>query len=142
MTPEEASELLKGTTPGPWEADSYTYQLADCPEATDFWVSSESSFIAGNDNRVGDERVSAAGNNFELIAVAPVLAETIAGMQAEYAVQYLAPSGEWKFTYEDYENRWQSSLSVQMVRAVRDHAAEETRIVRRYVTDVEVMEEE
>lgn len=68
--------------------------------------------------------------------------KTTANMRAEYAVQYLAPSGEWKFTYEDYENRWQSSLSVQMVRAVRDHAAEETRIVRRYVTDVEVMEEE
>ncbi|ESU57457.1 hypothetical protein [Corynebacterium ulcerans] len=99
MTPEEASELLKGTTPGPWEADSYTYQLADCPEATDFWVSSESSFIAGNDNRVGDERVSAAGNNFELIAVAPVLAETIAGMQAEYAVQ-VQSSGEWYYLNE------------------------------------------
>lgn len=139
VTPEQACELLKGTTPGPWEAGSYTYQLAGCPEATDFWVSSESSFIAENGNQVG--RGSEAGNNFELIAAAPVMAETIAGMQAEYAVQYLAPSGEWKFTYEDYEIRWQSSLSVQMVRAVRDHTVEETRIVRRYVTDVEVMEE-
>ncbi|PLV98771.1 hypothetical protein BRL53_09070 [Corynebacterium ulcerans] len=78
----------------------------------------------------------------ELIAAAPDLAETIAGMRAEYAVQYLDPSGEWKFTYEDYDNRWQSSLAVQMVRATRDHTAEETRIVRRYVTDAETMEEE
>lgn len=146
MTPEEASELLKGTTPGPWEADSYTYQLADCPEATDFWVSSESSFIAGNDNRVGDEEVSAAGNNFDLIAAAPDLAETVAGMTPEYAVQAQSSDGEWYYlnasgdwTIIPHLARW--FWSPQDAHVLIPYAQKEKfRIVRRYVTDVEVME--
>lgn len=146
MTPEEARELLKGTTPGPWEADSYTYQLAGCPEATDFWVSSESSFIAQNDNLIGDERVSAAGNNFDLIAAAPDLAEIVAGMQAEYAVQ-VQSSGEWYYLNEHGDwtiiphlARW--FWSSQDAHALIPYSQKERfRIVRRYVTDAEGVEE-
>ena len=66
--------------------------------------------------------------------------ETIAGMRWEYAVQYLTPDG-WKYSRPSWENRWQDSEAVQEVRAYRDHPDEETRLVRRLVTQPEVMEE-
>lgn len=61
--------------------------------------------------------------------------ETIAGMREEYAVQVLR-SGEWQYSRGEDDFRWQD-LAVQMVRTVRDHPGEETRIVRRYVTEPE-----
>lgn len=66
--------------------------------------------------------------------------ETIAGMRWEYAVQYLTPDG-WKYSRPSWENRWQESEAVQEVRAYRDHPDEETRLVRRLVSQPEVMEE-
>ncbi|EGT5595035.1 hypothetical protein B7O34_10860 [Corynebacterium striatum] len=58
----------------------------------------------------------------------------------EYAVQYLTPDG-WKYSRESWDNRWQESEAVQEVRAHRDHPDEETRLVRRLVSESEVMEE-
>ncbi|CQD05075.1 Gp58 [Corynebacterium striatum] len=57
----------------------------------------------------------------------------------EYAVQYLTPDG-WKYSRPSWENRWQDSEAVQEVRALRDHPGEETRLVRRLVSQPEVME--
>lgn len=58
----------------------------------------------------------------------------------EYAVQYKTRDG-WKYSRPSWENRWQDSEAVQEVRAYRDHPGEETRLVRRLVTQPEVMEE-
>ena len=57
----------------------------------------------------------------------------------EYAVQYLTPDG-WKYSRESWDCRWQESEAAQEVRAHRDHPGQETRIVRRLVSQPEVME--
>lgn len=51
----------------------------------------------------------------------------------------MTPDG-WEYTYESWDIRWQDSEDVQRVRAYRDHPGEETRIVRRLVSEPEVME--
>lgn len=61
-------------------------------------------------------------------------------MSYEYAVQYLTPDG-WKYSRESWDCRWQESEAVQEVRAYRDHPDEETRIVRRMVSQPEAIEE-
>ncbi|MGX9140403.1 hypothetical protein ACWWUU_05810 [Corynebacterium striatum] len=58
----------------------------------------------------------------------------------EYAVQYKTPDG-WKYSRESWDCRWQESEAVQEVRAYRDHPDEETRIVRRMVSQPEAIEE-
>ena len=58
----------------------------------------------------------------------------------EYAVQYKTPDGEWQWSRKENNFRWQDSEAVQEVRAVRDHRNKETRVVRRLVTQPEVME--
>lgn len=58
----------------------------------------------------------------------------------EYAVQYKTPDG-WEYTYEPWDCRWQDSQIVQEVRTQRDHPGEETRIVRRFVSPTEVVEQ-
>lgn len=58
----------------------------------------------------------------------------------EYAVQYLTPDG-WKYSRESWDCRWQESEAAQEVRAHRDHPGQETRLVRRLVSQPEVMEE-
>lgn len=65
---------------------------------------------------------------------------TPAAGEWEYAVQYLTPDG-WKYSRESSDCRWQESEAVQEVRAHRDHPGQETRIVRRLVSESEVMEE-
>lgn len=60
----------------------------------------------------------------------------IAGMTYEYAVQYLTPDG-WAYSRESWDCRWQDNEAVQEVRALRDHPGEETRIVRRLVSQPE-----
>lgn len=57
----------------------------------------------------------------------------------EYAVQYKTPDG-WEYSRESWDCRWQESEAAQEVRALRDHPGEETRIVRRLVSQPEVME--
>lgn len=57
----------------------------------------------------------------------------------EYAVQYKTPGG-WKYSRKSWDLRWQESEAVQEVRAYRDHPDEETRLVRRLVSQPEVME--
>lgn len=54
----------------------------------------------------------------------------------EYAVQYKTRDG-WKYSRPSWENRWQDSEAVQEVRAYRDHPGQETRLVRRLVSEPE-----
>ena len=132
MTPEQALKLLEGTTPGPWGFDTQTYEEPCYPElVVDFQVTTH------NGNQVAvqtdfDSDAYESGRNFNLMAAAPDMAEMIANMTAEYAVQVRRSDG-WQWSREEDDFRWQS-LTVQMVRADRDHPHEETRIVCRYVT--------
>lgn len=64
------------------------------------------------------------------------MTETIAAMHYEYAVQYKTSNG-WKYSRETWDIRWQESEAVQEVRALRDHPDEETRLVRRLVSEPE-----
>lgn len=121
MTPEQARQLLEDTTPGPW----------------------------GHSNPDGITEISASGNaiatdanpkDAPLITAAPDMAAMIAGMSTEYAVQ-VRRSGGWEYSRDEDEFRWQD-LTVQIVRADRDHPHEETRIVCRYVTEPQLPEEE
>lgn len=74
--------------------------------------------------------------------------KTTANMQAEYAVQAQSSGGEWYYLNEHGDwliaphlARW--FWSAQDARVLIPHSQKEKfRIVRRYVTDAEVMEEE
>lgn len=140
MTPEEARQLLDGTTPGPWGFDTQTYEEPCYPElVVDFQVTTH------NGNQVAeqtdfDSDAYESGRNFNLMAAAPDMASMIANMTTEYAVQ-VRHSGEWQWSREEDDFRWQP-LTVQMVRADRDHPHEETRIVCRYVTAPQPLGEE
>lgn len=75
-----------------------------------------------------------------VFAAAPEHTQALAEETWEYAVQ-VKRSESWKYTYESWGNRWQGSYSVQEVRAQRDHPGEETRIIRRRVSEPEVINE-
>ncbi|WP_288891205.1 hypothetical protein [uncultured Corynebacterium sp.] len=86
MTPEQARQLLDGTTPAPWEVESWNKQEVGCPEVTDFWTTSH------NDKQVAaqetiERHFDETESDFNLIAAAPDMAKTIAGMTTEYSVQ-------------------------------------------------------
>ncbi|BDV25262.1 hypothetical protein CULCOIPH002_06170 [Corynebacterium ulcerans] len=136
VSPEQASELLKDTTPGPW------YAISNTPFVSIVEEDSEDGEIFD----FPDDGEDGPQPDHDLIAAAPVLAETIAGMQAEFAVQ-VQSSGEWYYLNEHGDwtiiphlARW--FWSAQDTHALIPHSQREKfRIVRRYVTDIEVMEE-
>ena len=139
MTPEEARQLLDGITPAPWEVESWNKQEVGCPEVTDFWITSH------NDKQVAaqetiERHLDETERDFNLMAAAPDMAAMIANMTTEYAVQVRRSDG-WQWSRDEDDFRWQS-LTVQMVRADRDHPHEETRLVRRYVTAPQPLGEE
>lgn len=137
MTPEEARELLKGTTPGPW------YAISNTPFVSIVEEDSEDGEIFD----FPDDGEDGPQPDHDLIAAAPVLAETIAGMQAEYAVQVQSLSDNWY--YYNGRGDWQIHphlarwfWSAQDAHALIPYSQKEKfRIVRRYVTDVEGVEE-
>ena len=117
MTPEEARELLDGTVPGPWlcdkDGDEYEFVIG----TGDFGIITEV-------DRESDGR---------LIAAAPALAETIADMDWEYAVQEFV--GYWRERGSGFSN-------AVVARRFLDMKQEDApmRIVRRLATDWEVVE--
>ncbi|WP_052096417.1 hypothetical protein [Corynebacterium ulcerans] len=137
MTPEEARELLKGTTPGPW------YAISNTPFVSIVEEDSEDGEIFD----FPDDGEDGPQPDHDLIAAAPVLAEIIAGMQAEYAVQVQSLSDNWY--YYNGRGDWQIHphlarwfWSAQDAHALIPYSQKEKfRIVRRYVTDVEGVEE-
>ena len=83
MTPEQARQLLEGTTPGPWEH-----------EGRQPYIDSE-NFVIRQVGRPGVRiRGAAYGDpaNIDLIAAAPGMAAMIAGMRPEYSVRL--PDGQ------------------------------------------------
>lgn len=137
VSPEQAGELLKDTTPGPW------YAISNTPFVSIVEEDSEDGEIFD----FPDDGEDGPQPDHDLIAAAPVLAETIAGMQAEYAVQVQSSSGEWYYLNEHGDWRITPHLarwfwSAQQARVLIPYAQKEKfRIVRRYVTDVEGVEE-
>ena len=116
MTPEEARALLDGTTPGPWFFDDD---------------------MAGRMHKIGP--IVPAGTELEcttddaaLAAHAPDMAAMIAGMREEWGVAVTYPGlsevVEWGFGTRDGAEAEGESLDT------------EYRIVRRYVTEPEVIE--
>lgn len=141
MTPEEARQLLEGTTPGPWKAEILSYEQPPyLGEFVEFWVTAHNNKELVNVYDIPEWHANEIGRNFTLMAAAPDMAAMIAGMTAEYAVQ-VRRSGEWQWSRDEDDFRWQP-LTVQMVRADRDHPREETRIVMRYVTAPQPLEGE
>lgn len=86
MTPEEACQLLDGTSPAPWEVEAQTYQEAGCPEVTEFWITDRYDYQVA-EQEVTERHREKTENDFNLIAAAPRMAAMIAGMRPEYGVQ-------------------------------------------------------
>lgn len=125
ITPDQARALLDGATPGPW-----------CLRETDVLMNARAFHI----RKVGQPgiRVSATtyGHNDdpELIAAAPDMAETIAGMRWQYGAQCGSDNRLiWRVRQEDAE-----SLVASMSRIYPEGSC---RLVRRLVGPVEVVAE-
>ena len=125
ITPEQARELLDGATPGPWRSE-YDNEI----------IETNTSIVLYNTD--GDV---SWGHNIEhdvpLIAAAPDLAQTIAGMRYEYAVEMM-DDGEWK----DIWDLWSTEKEARKEYASLAHADSigDYRLVRRLVGPVEAVE--
>lgn len=137
--PEQAQELLTGSEPGPWEVIA-EYTDGEPRPYDSHRIRTESGVYVGIMH----------GQDAPLTAAAPDLAETIAGMRWEYAVQVSNDGGEsWRFahgaakaTFDPIDPCWwfrteEEARDFAKFRAPkRGHA----RVVRRLVSDVEVVE--
>lgn len=137
MTPEEARALLDGATPGPWQVRgdgpaNRQLHVCDCEERAEV-------------------AESVTWENAPLIAAAPALAELVAGMRYEYAVQVEMSDGEWHFTDDEFypfgtpeprHAEWQTKTGAEELydSFVEDDGPKHIRIVRRLVSESEVVE--
>ena len=141
MTPEEAQGLLDGATPGPWQVRgdgpaNRQLHVCDCEERAEV-------------------AESVTWENAPLIAAAPALAELVASLRYEYAVQVLLGDGAggytWHFADEDslpfgslkpHEVRWYTKKEVQEIldAEVECFGPKGIRIGRRLVAAPEVVE--
>ena len=128
MTPDQARDLLDGTTPGPWhECDSPDTNPRDCHSCSDDTIIGPE--VLGCDNPglwmgAGDQ---------SLILAAPALAAMIASMREEWgvAVTYpgLAEVVEWGYSTQ--------AGALEEVELASTAFGAEYRIVRRYTTEPE-----
>lgn len=127
MTPEQARGLRNNATPGPWELERIDGFL---------------HVVLPTGNGAPEEC------DLPLIAAAPALAELVAGLRYEYAVQIEDVAGETRLaksahgTTSDINAAWWTSAPNT---ALADHWRERTnaddvRIVRRLVGEPEVVE--
>lgn len=86
MTPEEARQLLDGTSPGRWEVEAQDYQEAGCPEVTEFWITDRYDCQVA-EQEVTERHREKTEKDFTLMAAAPEMAAMIANMTTEYAVE-------------------------------------------------------
>lgn len=139
ISPERAKELLEDASPGPWKVvDEY-------PDGVRRPDDSCLIHMPGC-KYMGIMQLRDA----HLTAAAPDLAETIAGMRAEYAVQVSTDGGEsWRFahggtkaTLDPIDPCWwfRTEEEAQDFAKFRTTKRSTTRVVRRLVTDVEVVE--
>ena len=127
--PERARELREGAQPGPWRTETIDGAL---------------HVLFPSGNGAPEEA------DLPLIAAAPDLAETIAGMEYEYAVQVTNDGGEsWRFahgavkaTFDPIKPCWwfRTEEEAKGFAKFRTTKRSSARVVRRLVTDVEVVE--
>lgn len=126
MTPQEAQKLLDAATPGPWGVDSGVAGAAVY-------------------SKVGVVCDGTGVDDAPLIAAAPDLAETVAGLRYEYAVQ--VKRGYWR--YDSLLGGWTTRpeyakwlLDLDEVEGAAEFWGKryKTRVMRRLVTDPEVAE--
>lgn len=138
ISPERAQELLDDAAPGPWEAVGEYPDGESRPDTSRLMRSANGEYLG-----------IMHGADAHLAAAAPELAETIAGMRWEYAVQvsvdgelWLFAHGGTKSTLNPIDPCWWFHTEEE----ARDFAKFRTtkrstaRVVRRLVTDVEVIE--
>lgn len=129
MTPEEAQKLLEGTAPAPWEVELRSYEEPAYPgELVEFWLTSHNGECIAHDYDIPGQYSQEIDSNYTLMAAAPELAATIAGMTPEYALVARAhEGGEWHRTTE-----WRGDGYLQLPgHTLRDNE----RIIVRYVTE-------
>ena len=131
IAPDQAAELLAGTTPGPWvkRRDRDGGQLpvvVSTPRG-------DRHHIMTAEPACSEERAQA---DTGLIAAAPALAQTIAGMKTEYAVQ--TKEGGLTQLYYGRDLVWTD------IKLTAEQVAHEIggTVVRRYVTAPEVIDGE
>lgn len=146
MTPEEAKQLLDKATPGPWEVEEFEEQHAGCPPTTEFYLGSDdfqNIATAETTERYYDQTRA----NFALIAAAPALAEIVAGLRYEYAVQVEYTDGEIEYarsfltaTPSIADAWWTNKPNKGLAAKWRENALCAARVVRRLVGEPEVAE--
>lgn len=143
IRPEDAQSMLREATPGPWQA------RGDGPSAghPHFYICT------------CEDRAHVAENvyygNARLLTYAPDLAEVVANLRYEYAVQVLLGDGTggnvWHFADEDslpfgslkpHEVRWYTKKEAQEILGaeVECFGPKDIRIVRRLAGESEVVE--
>lgn len=139
IRPEDAQSMLREATPGPWQA------RGDGPSAghPHFYICT------------CEDRAHVAENvyyrNARLLTYAPDLAEVVANLRYEYAVQVEMSDGEWHFTDDEFypfgtpeprHAEWQTKTGAEELydSFVEDDGPKHIRIVRRLVSESEVVE--
>lgn len=130
ITPEQARALLDGATPGPWRALHDQWEDEDGTPCEDFYVLGGPDGILHTEDFDPDTHNPVA--NTALAAAAPDLAQTIAGMRWEYAVEHEHSPGNWHQVTQwgPEENPYQPGYG----------PGDDERIIRRLVGPVEVTE--
>lgn len=133
ISPERAQELLTGAEPGPWEAMK-EYTDGEPRPYDSHRICTESGVYMGIMH----------GQVAPLAAAAPDMAETIAGMTYEYTVYvYLGEKHiiQWSFEEDSHVGDWTDDLDkAEYVRDSLTKEGRQARLVRRLVTDAEVIE--
>lgn len=128
ITPDEARDLLDGTTPGPWTMHR------PCPE--DFIR------VTGEDLKDIADNGIVEDADARLIAAAPELAQAIAGMQVEYTVEYSQDAGE---TWHSMRRNIQTRESAEETLLIASYPTTSNqrlryRIVQRLISTPEVID--
>ena len=131
MTPDEALDLLDGTTHGPWEWREGKDQNGEFvalrgPDGADALRTWDGDLYASGVHGTDADKA--------LVAAAPTLAAMIAGMRALYGVEVQRANGDWLPPYSWHDSPEQARACVTALH-VR-HTANR-RLVRRYVTTPE-----
>lgn len=154
MTPEQAQEMLdrvKEGCPLPWEIFALETIEEDPREVKNVRCNEP-----GCDGHLAysmdyDGTTEIAPDAIELVAAAPALAELVANLRYEYAVQVQMSDGEWHFTDDEYypfgtpeprHAEWQTKTGAEELYAsfAEDDGPKHIRIVRRLVSESEVAE--
>lgn len=129
ITPDQADRLKQGVTKTPWRAIKRDWEIHPTGIVRD---ADDETIGAAEGGHVDPEFTHGQA---DLIAAAPDMAETIAGMKYEHAVEiYHEVAGVWI--------RYGNWVEVQEVAELDLSGDDRTRLVRRLVSDPEVIDGE